>query len=250
MNTTVRRRLTHAVFGVCLTVLCLAGPLLTGPASAATKIPDLTSPLVDEANVVNSATAQQVRADLQSYRARSTNQISILIIDALKNTSIEDYAADVFKKWKLGTAEKDNGVLVVLAMDDHKSRIETGYGIEGELTDIEAKQILDTQIRPRLRNEDPNGAVLAGEQAIRYALGDTDVATPPTPLKPASTGFSWFWFIAFVIVVIVVGALRGNSGVGGPIWYGGGGGWGGGDSGGGWDGGGGDSGGGGASGDW
>lgn len=266
------------MLGIACALLCAYASLglaFASPANAASKapIPDFSNYVVDNANVLNDADEQSINADLKAYQERTTNQIAMLLVKTTDPQSIENYAVDVGRKWGVGEKRKDNGVLVILAMNDRKGRIEVGYGLQGDLTDVDARDILETQIFPRLKQNNVSGAVRAGEEAIRAKLGDTGVTAPPA-VKPTAnqTSLNMLWQllpIVFIALMVLLTAIkRGGKGssndgfwpgviLGGMTGWGAGSSWG---SGSGWGsdggfggfggGGGGSFGGGGASGDW
>jgi len=226
---------------------------------AATKLPAFTAPVVDQAGVVPDATEQQLDASLNAYQASSGNQIAVAVVKTTGTQSLEDYSIDLARAWGVGQKGKDNGVLLLIAYDDHRARIEVGSGLEGQLTDLQAGDIINTQIVPRMRQGDVGGALVAATDGIRRALGDTTVGEPAPPPatpreQPAPGGFSVLAFLIPVLFALfafgLVGGRRRRRGFFGfPIFWGGGwGGWGGGGGFGG--GGGGGFSGGGASGGW
>src|SRR5207248_6577093 len=106
---------------------------------------------------------------------------------------VEDYSIDLARSWGVGQKGKDNGVLLLIAYDDHKLRIEVGRGLEGTLTDLQSGRIIREELTPRLRAGDVGGAIEAGTTAIRAALGDVDangqapaVAQPQPYVTPVS----------------------------------------------------------------
>jgi uncharacterized protein len=192
------------------------------------------------------------------------------MIPSLDGAAIEDVAARTFARWRLGQKANNNGVLLLVAVDDHRARIEVGYGLEDRLTDALSRRILETHLFPALRRGDWDGGVGATCDAIVDVTRGRYVA-PAQPKRRTS----WFvplipFGILLLFILISSQSGRGLSGRGGrrvfrtgPFWWGGfgggggtgggwgGGGWGGGGGGfGGFSGGGGMSGGGGASGSW
>jgi len=233
---------------------------MAAPSLAASRFPKFSAPVVDAAGVLDDTTQAQLDTELDDYQARTTNQIAVAIVETTGDESIEDYSIDLARSWGVGVKGKDNGVVLVLAIDDRKMRIEVGRGLEGDLTDLESGRIIRDVLRPRLQDGDYAGAVRDGVQAIRYALGDTDVSPPSTvpPDESPSTGWPWFLVLIGALSLMSGFVARGTRrrwGMGGPIIWGGGfggggaGGFGGG-GGGGFGGGGGGFGGGGASGGW
>lgn len=257
--------------GIAALALVAAAWTAAAPAGAQERdYPEFTAPVVDTAEVVGFDVEQRIIAELQSYQDRSTNQIAVAVVPTTGNQSIEDYANDLFEAWNPGTAEADNGVLLVVAVEDRELRIEVGSGLEGDLTDVEANRIIQDHMVSRLREGDYGAAIEVGTEEIRRALGDDQVGAPPTTAAPAadqpSGGGSIFplLFGAFALFSLLGGGIGGRRrrrrwGIGGPIIWGGGfggggfggGGFGGGGFGGGFGGGGGGgSSGGGASGGW
>jgi uncharacterized protein len=233
------------------------------PAYAKETLPKFTAPVVDAAGLVPDQIEQQVDRELIDYQNRSGNQIAVAVVKTTGGKSVEDYSIDLARYWGVGQKGKDNGVLLVIAYDDHKVRIEIGRGLEGQFTDLQAGRIIRERLIPLLRQGDVGGAVVQGTQAIRAALGDTDVGQlPPPSAEPVNdqpTGKTPGWlflvFPAAIALFSVFGRRRGRRHGWGwmPIYWGGGGwGGGGGDGGGGGFGGGGGGGfgGGGASGGW
>ena len=227
-------------------------------------VPPLTGPVVDGASMLDPGDRRRLEALCRAaweQPAQHRVQLEYLTVPSLEGEDIEGFAVRVFEQWKLGERGKDNGVLVVVARDDRKVRIETGYGNEGALTDVQASRVIRGTIAPAFREGHYGDGLFQAGVQILSALG----ALPqdagrrmarPDPLHGIGTVLIVLAVIAFVIARLFTGFGPPRrrfwyGGSGGP-WGGGGwggGGWGGG-GGGGWSGGGGGSGGGGASGSW
>jgi uncharacterized protein len=216
---------------------------------AAVKLPAFTAPVVDEAGVVPDTIEQQLDTTLADYQQRSGNQIAVAVVKTTGDTSLEDYSIDLARKWGVGQKGKDNGVLLLIAYDDRKVRIEVGRGLEGQLTDLDSGRIIREQIVPRMQAGDVGGALVAGTEAMRRVLGDTSVGEPtPAPAaapreQPAPGGFALLSFLFPVLFILfgfglVVRRRRRRGFFGFPIFWGGGWGGGGGLGGGGFGGGG------------
>lgn len=135
-------------------------------------IPELWGTRVhDEANVLSHEAIDRLESELTAYEDSTSNQIAILIIPTLGETPLEEYSLKVAEKWKLGQTGKDNGALLLIAVNDHKIRIEVGYGLEGLLTDAITSRIIRNEIAPRFRKNDFNGGVTAGVDAMVKAIG-------------------------------------------------------------------------------
>lgn len=233
------------------------------PARAAEPFPPFSQPVVDAAGVVPTVTEQQVDAELLDYQARSGNQIAVAVVKTTGDQSIENYAIDLARAWGVGQQATDNGILLVIANDDRKVRIEVGRGLEGDLTDLQSGRIIRERLVPLLKSGDVAGAVLQGTHAIRSELGDKQVAALPPAPGEGTGGFGGWPYIGTVLgfgALAAIGGRRrgGRGGSGNAIVWGAalaalqgvGGGMGGRRGGDGFGGGGGGFGGGGASGDW
>jgi uncharacterized protein len=134
----------------------------------------------DEAKVLSQQTADMLENRLRAFEDSTSNQIAILIVRSLDGEPIEEYSLRVAEKWKLGQESKDNGVLLLISVDDRKMRIEAGYGLEGVLTDALCSRIIRNEIAPHFRKDDYDGGVTAGIDAIisgiggEYTADDTD----------------------------------------------------------------------------
>lgn len=239
--------------------LLLAAMMLVAVSSFADfQVPVLTGPVVDDAHLLSSQAQQRIEMLIRRVYESSGMQLQVLTVPNMGGLEIEQASIQVVDKWKLGNAKADNGVLLLIAQQERKMRIEVGQGLEGVLTDVAAGQIVRKVMTPYFRNGDYDGGVIAGVEAI---IERTDPQFFGN--RPASSGndFPWFGLIVFLLFILVLFAQAwmghsfgrrhrayGNYG-GYTGGYGSGGGFGSG-SGSGWGGGGGGFSGGGASGGW
>lgn len=130
----------------------------------AADIPEPSNRAVDAAGVLS---VEQL-ADLNASLEAKGKEIGVLVIKTTGGTSIEEYGIRAAEKWMVGDADADDGVMLIIATEDRKIRIEVGRGAEATLTDGEAKSIISNVIAPKLKrgSEDWNGAVRAGVDAI------------------------------------------------------------------------------------
>ncbi len=124
----------------------------------------------DDAHALKQETIDQLEKELKSYEDSTSNQIAILIVQSLDGEVLEEYSLRVAEKWKLGKKGKDNGVLLLVAVDDHKMRIEVGQGLEGVLTDAQSNRIIRNEIAPEFRRNDYDAGVRAGIDGIVKAI--------------------------------------------------------------------------------
>lgn len=237
----------------------LLAALLVAPLAAQRDVPFLAGRVVDEAGIVPPDVAARIDARLAAFEAETGNQVAVLTVGSLEGDPIEDFSLRVAETWKLGRAGVDDGVLFVVARDDRRMRIEVGYGLEAELTDLEAGRILDEIVAPRFRKGDFGGGVEAGVETIVASLQGAELPAPaPTTSVDGCAPFGCV--VGFAILVLLIAILARRTAWGrrafeqesGSRRYRGGG-WSGGWSsggGGGFSGGGGSFGGGGASGSW
>lgn len=232
-------------------------------------IPELWGTRVhDEAKVLSQGFVTQLEQLLKAQEDSTSNQIAVLIVPSLENEAIEDYTLRVSEAWKLGQENKDNGVLLFIAVNDRKVRIEVGEGLEGPLPDAICNQIIRNELAPYFRQDNYEGGVLASVNAIIKAIAGEYHADAQKSGKRRGKG-SLIPFIVVVVVLILSSVMRGGGRKGGGRngggwsgrggWFGpailgsglggGGGGWSGG-GGGGFSGGGGGFSGGGSSGSW
>ena len=240
-----------------LIALFLIAPLWC---NAQLPIPELWGARVhDDANILGPAFESELEQMLKAHEDSTSNQIAILIIPTLQDEPIEDYAFRVAEEWKLGQAEKDNGILIVVAVNDRRVRIEVGEGLEGVVPDAIANQIIRNEIAPHFRENNYEAGIRAGVTAIIQAIGGEYQAEEGPAVSTRGRGGSiWGTLIIMAIIFLIsrmTGGGRGNYRRGGWTpgagWYGGGfSGRGGGFGGGGFSGGGGGFSGGGSSGSW
>ena len=252
--------------------LAIAGvALLCGIVAALSlNLPALSGRVVDQANIIAADTRNALTGKLAELEAKSGIQLVVATVGSLEGQEIEPYANQLFRSWKLGEKTKNNGVLLLVAPNQRKVRIEVGYGLEGTLTDALSKVIITNAITPRFKAGDFGGGITRGVDDIITVL-TTDASEwqqrPALRLdrQPTSDPANWLLLLPLIMFILLIFSspslrkfLRAHAAAGSYSsggWSSSGGSWssGGsssGDSGGGFSGGGGDSGGGGASGSW
>ena len=221
--------------------------------------------VVDNANVLDAYDRDQLERKLVALDDSTSNQIVVLSVNTLNDEPIEDVATKTFREWGIGNKKTNNGVLILIAVADHKVRIEVGYGLEGAIPDIIASDIINNDLRPAFRqNNYYAGINKAVDDLSKAAVGDYKIKRARNDLPSNGGAGSLLKFVFIIIIVIVLMVMRGRGGgsggggmltgmlLGSMLGGGGrGGGWSDGGGGGGFGGfGGGSSGGGGASGGW
>ena len=246
-------RVSRLGLGLLLWLFIASAQALTFPA--------LSGRVVDDGQMLDPATRQQLAQTLEAHEKATGEQVVVVTVPDLQGTAIEDFGYQLGRAWGIGQKDKNNGALLIVARDDRKLRIEVGYGLEDRLTDAQSSVIINQVITPAFKTGNFSQGISDGVSAILRVLGGDPLAEPAyasgqgdgSDLMREHPGLVLLLFILFVVVV---GACQFygicNSGGGGGSRSGGvgGGGFGGGGGGGGFSGGGGSFGGGGASGGW
>ncbi|WP_053361991.1 TPM domain-containing protein [Bacillus sp. FJAT-27251] len=120
----------------------------------------------DFADVLSQQEEEEIRRMGRTLEDQTSSQVAVLTVPSIGDASIEEYANQAYRLYGLGTAENDNGVLLVLAMNERKIRIEVGYGLEGTIPDGKAGRIIDQFAIPYLQADRPNAAVMSTYQAL------------------------------------------------------------------------------------
>jgi uncharacterized protein len=241
------RSVARVLASVALTAL-----LASAAAHAETPIPPPpTDWVTDRATFLSPAAVSELDDRLAGYAQQSGHQIVVYIDHTTGGVPIEDWAVKAFERWKVGRKGMDDGLVLFIFKDDHRLRIEVGYGLEDRVPDLLASRIINDDMVPRIRAGDDDGAVRTGVERLIQTIGGTG-GTPAAAHKTPA----WVSVVVVILILMVGGfifthpalaaLLLASSGRGGGGF--GGGGFGGG--GGGFSGGGGGSGGGGASGSW
>ena len=147
--------------------------LLTGFAALAAELPALTGRVVDNAGIIDAATEAALTQKLADFETKGSDQIVVATIPSLDGEEIEPYATRLLNAWKIGQMAKNNGVLLLVAKDDRKMRIEVGYGLEGTLTNQQATRIIEDDMVPAFRAGDFSGGISKAVDDMITVLGDS-----------------------------------------------------------------------------
>jgi uncharacterized protein len=178
----------------------------TQAALADTEVPELKGRVVDLTNTLNASYIETLNQRIHSFEQRKGSQIAILIVPTTQPETIEQYSIRAAEAWKIGRKKIDDGALLVIAKNDHKLRIEVGYGLEGALTDITSRRIIDEVIAPHFKEGDFAGGISEG---LTRMIGVIDGEPLPKPKPEASHGRDVEWMNALSASwpFILVGAL-------------------------------------------
>ncbi len=211
------------------------------PAWAETELPALKTHVVDPSDLLPAAEEADIERRLDDVRQTRGFTIVALVVSSLDGEPIEDLAYRAFNKWGIGDRQRDDGVLLVISANDMRSRIETGKGIGGELTDLESAEILREVVSKPMHEGKLVEAVDAGTRAIEARLADR-ASAPSDTSRDEERGFPWPLLVVLVLAALsmfsptarlalfsILGSLafggrRGGFGGGGGGGFGGGGG--------------------------
>jgi len=240
--------------------------------AVALDFPALSGRVVDEAGLLPAAERQSLENTLAAHEQATTNQVVVVTLNSLQGTTIEDFGYQLGRHWGIGQEGKDNGVLLIVAPNERKVRIEVGYGLEGVLTDAASKLIIENAIVPNFKQGLFAAGIVEGTDAILSALGGGGPARAvheePEPRDEVheererrgeadeererrQEGSAWELFLVFMMLGVLFfvqwsprsrhhpgnwtgGHHSGGGGFGGGGFSGGGGGFGGGGASGGW----------------
>src|SRR5258707_11064595 len=152
---------------------CVLGILFSAQAGAQLAVPPLKSRVTDLTNTLNPDQRSALEQTLAEFEARKGSQIAVLLVPTTQPETVEQYAVRVEETWKLGRKGVDDGVLLVVAKNDRRLKLEVGYGLEGVLPDAAAKRIIEDDITPRFKQGDFYGGIRAGvDRMMRTIEGE------------------------------------------------------------------------------
>jgi len=225
------RHITTRALGFVVVLLVLGAVVcaraLEVPPQPQGRVSDYTSTLTD-------SQIKALERTLAAFEQETTNQIAVLVIPTLGGDSLEDYSIRLAEKWQIGQKGRDNGVILLVAMQDRKMRIEVGYGLEGALPDSLTGDIIRQVIAPRFRQGKFFEGIQAGVKAIIAATkGEYRATGRRARSKQDRSIVSLLWplFIFFIFIPALLNSFRrrrhysrrrGGLFIGGPFWWGGG----------------------------
>ncbi|NNH38088.1 TPM domain-containing protein [Acinetobacter terrae] len=140
-------------------------------------LPTLNEPVIDQANVLTKSQKQEISQRILALHEQGKAQIGVVIVPTTGQEDIFDFAMRIAEKWQLGSAKQDNGLLMAIAVNDHRIQILTGYGLEGVIPDIVASRIIRNQITPYFKQAQYSQGIEAGLVEIERILNmDPEVA--------------------------------------------------------------------------
>ena len=192
---------------LALVFLLCACPLAW--AQQAASIPALTSPVVDTTGTLDAAQKQRLEQQALALQQRKGSQLQVLVVASTQPETIEQYTQRVFDQWKLGREGVDDAVILVVAKDDRRVRIQPGYGLEGAIPDAIANRIIQEYLAPKFREGDYGGGIAdATAQLVRLVDGE-ELPAPVSDNRGAQGDGNGGWVFALVAAFIAASFIRG-----------------------------------------
>lgn len=161
---------------------------IIGPVAWAVNFPSPQGRVNDFAGVLDAGTKAALEAIIQEVDQKTTAEIAVVTVQSLEGLTVEDYANRLFQKWGIGKKGKDNGVLLLVAIQDRKMRIEVGYGLEALLPDGLAGEILREQLRPAFKSGNYSKGILDGVHSVAQIIEGKPFDVIPDTQTPAAMG--------------------------------------------------------------
>lgn len=168
----------------------------TASATDLQAIPALSSPVTDITNTLTSAEQQALAQKLSVFAQEKGSQIAVLIVPTTQPEDIAQYSLRVAEAWKIGRDKQDDGVIILLAKNDRKMRIEVGYGLEGAIPDAIAKRIISDVMAPYFRQGDFAGGLNAAVDQLMALISGEAL---PAPAKKQAVGSSFFDYLPLLM---------------------------------------------------
>jgi uncharacterized protein len=177
-------------------------------AFAEVAVPQLTGRVVDQTGTLSSGDIAGLSQKLRDLESRKGSQIAVLVVPTTQPEDVAQFSIRAAEAWKIGRKKVDDGALLVVAKNDRKLRIEVGYGLEGALTDVTARRIIDEEITPKFRSGDFAGGINAGVDRIIAVVNGEQL---PAPAPQASHGQDLDWdSITSLAPFVLIGAIVGG----------------------------------------
>jgi len=190
-----------------------------GQAAAQQPVPPLTGHVVDATGTLPADAVGALDRKLATFEQRKGSQVAVLLVRTTAPEAIEPYSLRVAEEWRIGRGGVDDGVVLVVALDDRRMRFEVGYGLEGAVPDALARRIIAEVIAPRFYENDIEGGLDAGLDAL-IGLVDGEPLPVPVAREPAVEPFAALPVVLIVAVFVapllrrLFGALFGSAAVG------------------------------------
>ena len=210
----------YFLFTIIVGIVAVSLPLF------ALDVPVLKGHVNDYAGMFKPGTVGILENELAEFEKKEPTQIVVLTVPSLQGEVLEEFSMKVAEKWRIGQKKLDNGVILLIAKQDRKVRIEVGYGLEGRLTDLTSGRIIDNDIKPLFKTGDFDTGVINGVHSIIRAVKGEYNASAPVPAQEEKQIVPWYTpfliiggIVLFVGLLILLAWKRGVAGGGGSGSY-------------------------------
>src|SRR3954471_24056609 len=199
------------LFAAFVAFFVLLAPAQFGKAWSAPKFPALTGRVVDDAHILSPATTADLNSKLAALEQKNSRQLVVVTLPSLQGYEISDYGYQLGRAWGIGQAKLNNGLLFIVAPNEHRVRVEVGYGLEPIVTDAFSSVVIQTQVLPKFRSGDFNAGVVAGVDALIEQLSletseaEKRAAAAPKQQQGGDTGGGGL--VALLILVFIFIAI-------------------------------------------
>lgn len=200
----LRRALALALLQFAVLLCCL-------PAGAQqlVAVPALTSPVIDTTGTLTVGQVQQLTQQALALQQRKGSQLQVLVIASTQPETIEQYTQRVFDQWKLGRKGVDDAVMLVVAKDDRRARIQPGYGLEGAIPDAIANRVIQEYLAPKFRAGDYGGGILDATAQLTKLIDGEPLPAPVSDHREPSSNGGGDWIFALFAAFIAASFVRG-----------------------------------------
>ena len=202
-------------------LLALFGVLVSAPAFAFTSPGIATGHVNDFAGILSDDVKLRLETQLSNFEQTDSTEIVVVTLESLDEDTIDNYAVELFENWGIGKKGKDNGVLLLVAPNEREVRIEVGYGLEGDMTDLVSGMIIRKDIIPEFKESDYSAGIENGVNSIIEVSRGAYVMEGKTITSSIFEGLAQYLFLAFFFVVWAGSAIMRKLGSSEAIWPGG-----------------------------
>ncbi len=193
---------------ICLVLFMLLPGCAPAQAQQLAPVPALGSPVVDTTGTLDAATRQALEAQALALQQRKGSQLQVLMVATTQPEDIAAYSQRVYDQWKLGRSDVGDGVLVVVAKDDRRARIQTGYGLEGAIPDATAERVIQEYLVPKFRAGDFGGGLVDATAVLVRLVDGESLPAPMTQTRAPGKPRGGNWMFALVAAFVVAQLAR------------------------------------------
>ena len=191
------------LFGILALVFALAAA-----AADLVAVPPLKSRVTDLSGTLSAAQLASLDGGLRAFEQKKGSQIAVLLLPSTKPETIEQYSIRVAEGWKIGRAKADDGVILIIAKNDQRLRIEVGYGLEGAIPDVVAKRVIREVIAPHFLADDFYGGIRDGTQTMMNLIEGEKLPPPARSRESKDDNYQSLFVVLLAVVIVAGGVLK------------------------------------------